>query len=144
MAELLQADFNAVGFKTTIEKIDTATFLGRMTEGKHQLFLMDGTYSMPDPEELFWTFYGCGNPRSKRWGYCDPKIEDLRGKQTAEMGQEKRKQILWDMQKLLLDETAPAVNYYNRFATVMNKRVKGLSPLPIRALFFEKTYVTNR
>ncbi|MBI3978567.1 MAG: hypothetical protein HY331_10320 [Chloroflexi bacterium] len=144
MAELIQADFSAVGLKTTIEKIETAKFLGLMTEGKQQVFLMDGTYSLPDPELLFWIFYGCENVRQKRWGWCDKDFDQLNAKQSAEPDQEKRKTMLWEMQKILLDQQAPLVNYYNRFATIMNKRVEGFVPMPIRLNYFETTYLTKK
>lgn len=143
MAELVQADLNAAGFKTTIEKIDSAKFYGQMTEGKHQAFIGDGTYNSPDPEELFWVFYGCDNPRSKRWGYCNPDFETLRAQQTAEKDQEKRKQMMWDLQKRLLDDVTQVVPYYNRFATVSNKRVAGYEPMPIRYMFLDKVSVAK-
>ena len=143
MAELVQADLNAAGLKTTIEKIDSAKFYGQMTEGTHQAFIGDGTYNSPDPEELFWLFYGCDNPRSKRWGYCNADFETLRAKQTAEKDQEKRKQTMWDMQKQLLDDVTQVVPYYNRFATVSSKGVQGYEPMPIRTMFLEKTSISK-
>ena len=143
MAELIQADLNAVGFKTTIEKIDSAKFYGQMTEGTHQAFIGDGTYNWPDPEELFWIFYGCDNPRSKRWGYCNADFEALRSKQTAEKDQEKRKQMMWDLQKQLLDDVTQVVPYYNRFATVASKGVQGYTPMPIRYMFLDKVSITK-
>ncbi|MBI3980353.1 MAG: hypothetical protein HY331_19435 [Chloroflexi bacterium] len=144
MAELIQADLNAVGFKTTIEKVDSAKFYGQMTEGKHQLFIGDATYGSPEPEDLFLVFFGCENPRNKRWGWCDKKFDELMAQQSAEKDQEKRKQILWDMQKTILDEGAILSNYYNRFATVMNQRVEGYLSMPIRLMFLDKTFVTKK
>jgi peptide/nickel transport system substrate-binding protein len=143
MAELMQADFNDIGWKATIEKIDSAKFYGQMTEGTHQMFIGDGTYNTPDPDELFFVFYGCDNPRSKRWGYCNPGFEDLRAKESAEKDQEKRKQMMWDLQKQLLDDVTQIVNYYNRFATVSNKRVEGYNPLPIRYMFLDTVSVAK-
>ncbi len=143
MAELMQDDFNNAGFKATIEKIDSAKFYGQMTEGTHQMFIGDGTYNSPDPDELFWIFYGCENPRSKRWGYCNPAFEEMRAKQAAELDQEKRKSIMWDMQKLLLDDVSQISNYYNRFATIANARVQGYTPMAIRYMHLDKVSVTK-
>ncbi|MBI3980120.1 MAG: hypothetical protein HY331_18250 [Chloroflexi bacterium] len=144
MAELMQADFNAVGFKATIEKMDSGKFYGFVTEGQHVLFIGDGTQSAPDPDELYWILFGCENPRRKRWGYCDPKFDEMLAKQTAELDQEKRKQILWDMQKMLMDEAVLVPNYYNRFVVVANKRVEGYTPMPIRTMYLDKTSVTKK
>ncbi|MBI3977424.1 MAG: ABC transporter substrate-binding protein, partial [Chloroflexi bacterium] len=144
MAELMQADFSAVGLKTTIEKVDTAKFLGLMTEGKHQAFIGDATYNVPDPDEILWGFYGCENPRAKRWGYCDKTFDDRMAKQAAEKDQEKRKQMLWEIQKTLLDEVATEPLYYPRSVTVANKRVEGYVPMPIRYMFLDETSVVKR
>ncbi|MBI3977371.1 MAG: ABC transporter substrate-binding protein [Chloroflexi bacterium] len=144
MAELMQADFNAAGAKVTIEKMDSGKFYGFVTEGKHAMFIGDGTPGTPDPEDQFWQHHGCDNPRHNRWGWCDAKFEEMRATQSAEQDQEKRKQILTEMQKVLLDNVVHQPNYYNRFATVMNKRVEGYSPLPIRSSHFEKTSVTKK
>ncbi|MBI3977366.1 MAG: hypothetical protein HY331_04185 [Chloroflexi bacterium] len=144
LAELMQNDFNAAGFKVSIEKVDSAKFYGFVTEGKHALFIGDATDQTPDPDGVYWVLFGCNNPRQARWGWCDPKWDDLLAKQGAELDQEKRKAILWEMQKILLDEHAPIPNYYQRFANVMNKRVEGYTPMPNRYMHFETTYVTKK
>ncbi len=144
MAELVQADLNAVGFKVTIEKTDPGKFYGQMTEGKHAAYLGDATYNVPDPDEQFWGHYGCENPRSKRIGHCDRAFDELLAKQAAEKDWEKRKQMLWDLQKMQLDTVAHAPLYNYRFMTVSNKRVEGYEPMPVRLMFLDKTYVTKK
>ncbi len=143
IAELMQADFTAVGLKTQIQQIDTAKFYSQMTEGNHQIFIGDSTYSTPNPDELFWILYGVDQPRAKRWGYADPKFDALRSQEAAEQDPDKRKQILWDMQKMLLDTVVQVPNYYNRFVTVTNKRVEGYTAMPTRDMFLGKTSVSS-
>ncbi|MBI3977374.1 MAG: hypothetical protein HY331_04225, partial [Chloroflexi bacterium] len=144
MAELMQADFNAAGFKATIEKMDTSKFYTFVTEGKHGMFIGDATQNSPDPDELLWIFFGCDNPRAKRWGHCDPKFDEMIVQQSLLQDQEKRKQMMWDMQKMILDDVNIISNYYNRFANVMNKRVEGYVPMSNRYMHYEKTYVTKK
>ena len=85
---------------------------------------------------------GCGNPRSEgRWGFCDKDFDQARAKQSAIRDLEKRKQAIWDLQKRLLDYAPQAWPYYNRFATVMNKRVQGFEAMGIRTLYLDKTSV---
>jgi peptide/nickel transport system substrate-binding protein len=127
-AELMQADLAAVGFKATIEKIDSSKFYGQMTEAKHQLFIAEAEYNNPDPEDIYNVLHGCDNPRTKRYGWCDPKFDELRATQSAERDLEKRKQILWEMQKVILDAAVQLPNFYLRFATVSSKRVQGFVP----------------
>jgi ABC-type transport system substrate-binding protein len=143
-AELIQADLTAVGFKASIEKIDSAKFYGQMTEAKHQLFIAEAEYNNPDPEDIYNVIHGCDNPRHKRYGWCDKTFDDLRARQSAEQDQEKRKQILWQMQKMILDQAVQIPNFYFRVATVTSRRVQGYVSTGSKLLMpFEKTWLAK-
>ena len=143
-AELMQADLTAVGFKATIEKIDSSKFYGQMTEAKHQLFIAEAEYNNPDPEDIYNVLHGCDNPRHKRYGWCDKAFDDLRAKQSAERDQEKRKQTLWEMQKMILEQAVQIPNFYLRFATVTSRRVQGYTSTGSKLLMpFEKTWLAK-
>jgi peptide/nickel transport system substrate-binding protein len=143
MAELVQSDLNAVGFKASIQQVDTAAFGGQMTEGKHAAYIWDATLVTPEPEGLFLPHFGCSNPRSKRYGYCDPTFDEMLVRQESVQSQDERKKIMSDMQKMLLDEVTMVPLYYNRFVTVSNKRVVGYVPLPTRWMFLDKVSLTS-
>ncbi len=141
-AELYQSMFKAVGIKVSIQQLDMAKLWATMTEGKHTLFISDNTWSVGDVDEQFYGMYGCGNPRSLgRWGFCDKDFDQARAKQSAIRDPEKRKEAIWDLQKRLLEYVPQAWPYYNRFATVMNKRVQGYQPMGIRTLYLDKTSI---
>lgn len=142
MGELVQADLEAVGLKTTIQKTDPATFYSQMGEGKHQIFLGDGAQQTPDPEDLFFVLFGCNNPRSKRWGYCDNKFDAVMLAQSAERDEAKRKQMQIDLQTTLVKDVVQVYNYYSRFAYVMNNRVHEYLALPVRFMYLQQTSVT--
>jgi dipeptide transport system substrate-binding protein len=143
-AEIMQADLTAVGFKASIEKIDSAKFYGQMTEAKHQLFIAEAEYNNPDPEDIYNVMHGCDNPRHKRYGWCDKTFDDLRAKQSAERDQEKRKQTLWEMQKMILDQAVQIPNFYFRVATVTSRRVQGYTSTGSKLLMpFEKTWLAK-
>jgi ABC-type transport system substrate-binding protein len=143
LAELMQADLTAVGFKVPIEKINSAKFYGLVTEGKHALYIGDMGFNVPEPQEQFFGQLGCDNPRHRRWGYCDKKWDELLAQQAAERNQEKRRQTVFVLQKMLLDAVTHVANYYNRFSTVTNKRVEGFVPMPVRNMYFHKVHLTK-
>jgi len=143
MAELVQSQLKAIGINTTIQQVATAKFYAAASEGKHDLFLGDVTWGSMDPEEAFYAFYGCQNPRSiSRWGFCDADFDSALAKQSTIPDQEGRKKALWNLQKRLLDYVPQVFNYYQRFATVMNKRVAGYQPMAIRTMYLEGVSVT--
>ncbi len=143
MAELVQSQLKAIGINTTIQQVATAKFYAAASEGKHDLFLGDVTWGSMDPEEAFYAFYGCQNPRSiGRWGFCDADFDSALAEQSTIPDQEERKKALWNLQKRLLDYVPQVFNYYQRFATVMNKRVAGYQPMAIRTMYLEGVSVT--
>jgi peptide/nickel transport system substrate-binding protein len=143
-AELYQSMFAAVGIKVDIQQLDTGKFFAAMTEGKHTLFIADSTWTVGDEDEEFYSLYGCDVPRSLgRWGYCDKNFDLARQKESAILDPKKRRDAVWDLQKRLLDYVPQAWPYYNRFATVMSKRVQGYQAMGIRTLYLDKTSVSS-
>ena len=138
MAELIQADLAGVGVKANVEKFDPARFAGQVTEGKHDLFVWDGSQSSADPAELMNSFFLSSNPRAMgRWGFNNNEFDDLVAKQDAEQDEAKRMDIVRQAQKLLLDEVPQVILYHARYATVMASRVQGFKTLPFRqAVYF--------
>ena len=143
LAELMQADLATVGFNVTIEKVNSAKFYGLVTEGKHALYIGDMGFNVPEPQEQFLGQLGCENPRHRRWGYCDKKWDELLARQAAERDQGKRLEMVFTLQKMLLDAVTHVANYYNRFSTVASKRVEGYVPMPVRNMYFHKVYLTK-
>ena len=68
MAELLQGDLNAVGFKTRIKTIDSTTFYDVASKGKHHMFLGDATPLKVSAGVFDTLFFGCDNPLNLRVG----------------------------------------------------------------------------
>ncbi|MBA2447160.1 MAG: hypothetical protein H0V51_03945, partial [Chloroflexi bacterium] len=138
MAELMQAELAKVGVKISVEKIDPARFGGQVSEGKHDLFIWDGSQSSADPGELMNSFFLSSNPRSMgRYGFNNKEFDDLVAAQDAEADEAKRQPILLQAQKLLLDQVPQVFLYHGRFATVMSSRVQGFKTLPFRhAVYF--------
>ena len=114
----MHADLSAVGFKVAIEKVNSAKFYGLVTEGKHALYIGDMGLNVPEPQEQFFGQLGCDNPRHRRWGYCDKKRDELLAQQAGERNQEKRRQMVFVLQKMLLD----AVTHVPLLQPVLHRR----------------------
>ncbi len=133
LAELIQGDLGKVGVTASIEKIDPASFGGRVTEGKHELFVWDASQASADPSEFANSFFLSSNPRAAgRWGFNNKDFDDMVAKQDAEPDEAKRMVIIEQMQKLILDEVPQIMLYNGRFAGVTSTRVQGFKTLPFR------------
>jgi peptide/nickel transport system substrate-binding protein len=69
--------------------------------------------------------YACGSQRNYT-GYCNPELQKMFDQQSMETDQEKRKQLVWEIDRRLQEDQARPVIYHLRFATCWQPRVKGL------------------
>ena len=70
--------------------------------------------------------YGCGS--SLNWdGYCNPEIDDLIDQQSREGDPERRKRVLWTIERKLAEDVARPIIFYTRDATCLQPWVKGLT-----------------
>jgi peptide/nickel transport system substrate-binding protein len=85
-----------------------------------------GAHSGPDPDQVFEFFYGCGSKLN--WdGYCNPEIGKLIEQQSSEANQERRKQLVWTIERKLAEDVARPIIFYNRVGTCWQPYVKGLT-----------------
>jgi peptide/nickel transport system substrate-binding protein len=61
-------------------------------------------------------------------------VDKLIDRQSAEADQEKRKQLVWEIEQKLAEDGARPIIFYDRRATCWNARVKGLT-LMVNSLF---------
>ena len=60
-------------------------------------------------------------------GYCNPEVDRLIDRQSIEADQEKRKQLVWEIERKLAEDGARPIMFYYRRATCWQPRVKGLT-----------------
>ena len=77
-----------------------------------------------DPDQNYFENFSCKSERNYT-GYCNPEIEKLFEVQSAETDFEKRKKIVWEIDKKLLEDGARPIIMWNRAAICMQPYVKG-------------------
>ena len=83
---------------------------------------------MDDPDQQLYENYACGSERNYS-GYCDRDVEQLLDRQSRESDQEKRKRLVWEIDKKLQQDGARPIIYYNPAATCWQPHVKGLTTM---------------
>ena len=86
-----------------------------------------------DPDAQFYENYACGSDRNYT-GYCNPEIDKLFDQQSMERDQEKRRRLVWEIDKKLQEDGARPILFHNRFATCWQPQVKGLT-IMVNSLF---------
>jgi len=79
-----------------------------------------------DPDKVLYLNYGCGGELNYN-GYCNPEVDTLIDRQSIEANSEKRKQLVWEIERRLAEDGARPIIFYSRFATCWQPYVKGLT-----------------
>jgi peptide/nickel transport system substrate-binding protein len=74
----------------------------------------------------FYENYGCGSERNYT-GYCNPELEKQFAQQSMEADPEKRRKLVWEIDKKLQEDGARPIIYHFRAATCWQPKVKGLT-----------------
>ena len=84
--------------------------------------------SLLSPRELRLRF------RSQLHGFCDEDVDALIDRQSAEPNAEKRRQLVWEIERRLVRDASRPIIFYTRVATCWRPRVKGLN-LVVNSVF---------
>jgi len=109
-----------------LDVIDTAAWFPKMSRKDYILGLNLTAAGVDDPDQQFYENYACGSPRNFT-GYCNPELEKLFDQQSAEPDQEKRKKLVWEIERKLAEDVARPIIFYTRFATCSQPYVKGMA-----------------
>ena len=79
-----------------------------------------------DPDAYFYEHYACGSERNYT-NYCNPDLEKLYDKQSMEPDQQKRKQIVWEIDKVLTEDGARPIMFRYDLGTCRYPWVKNVT-----------------
>ena len=109
-----------------LDAVETVNWFPKVARRDYQIgFNITGS-GVDDPDALFYENYGCGSERN--WtGYCNREVEKLFDQQSTEGDQEKRKKLVWDIDRKLQEDGASPIIAHERLATCWQLQVKGLT-----------------
>jgi peptide/nickel transport system substrate-binding protein len=108
-----------------LEVIETAVYYSRMFKKDYIIGINLTGSGVDDPDQHFYENYGCGSQRNYS-AYCNPELENLFAQQSAESDQEKRKRLVWEIDRKLQEDVARPIIYHNTTAGCWQPHVKGL------------------
>ena len=111
-----------------LEPVDTTGWYPKVFRKDYTIGLNLTGNGIDDPDQAFYENYACGSD-SNYDGYCNPAIDKLFDQQSMETDQEKRKQMVWDIERRLAEDVARPVLYHNRSGNCWHPYVKGYSPM---------------
>ena len=108
-----------------LDPVETANWFPKIYR-KDYTIAINGTESgVDDPDQQFYENFVCGAVRNYT-GYCNPEVDKLIDRQSAEADREKRKQLVWEIERRLAEDGARPIIFYPRGGTCIQPYVKGL------------------
>jgi peptide/nickel transport system substrate-binding protein len=108
-----------------LEPIDTAVWHAKVLKKDYSVGMNLTGVGVDDPDVNFYENFTCKSERNYT-GYCNPEVEKLIDAQSREADLEKRKKIVWEVERKLVEDVARPVISHGRANTCWHPHMKGL------------------
>jgi len=116
-----------------LEAVESATWFPKVYRKDYKIGLNLTGVGVDDPDAQFYENYACGSDRNYT-GYCNPQIDKLFDQQSIEQDPDKRRRLVFEIDKKLQEDGARPILFHNRFATCWQPQLKGLT-IMVNSLF---------
>ncbi len=123
-AVIFASQLKEIWINAEIDIIETSQWFARVGRKDYSVGLNTTGNGVDDPDQNYYENFACKSARNYP-GYCNPEIEKLFDVQSAEPDVEKRRKIVSEIDRKLLEDAARPVIMWNRAATCMHPHVKG-------------------
>lgn len=123
-AVLLIDQLKKIYIEGELEVIDNSIWHAKVTRKEFAVGLNLTGIGVDDPDVVFYENYNCNSERNLT-NYCNKEVDALVDKQSQELDKEKRKQIVWEIERKLAADLARPIILYDRAATCWQPEVKG-------------------
>ncbi len=123
-AVLLVDQLNQIYFDAELEIIESSLWYSRVTKHDYSVGLNLTGAAVDDPDVTLVENYACKSQRNYT-GYCNADVERLLQEQSQEADVQKRKKIVWQIERVLVEDGARPIIAHNRAATCWHPYVKG-------------------
>jgi peptide/nickel transport system substrate-binding protein len=127
-AVILISQLKEIYIDANLNPIDTTQWYPTLMRKDYKVGVNVTESAVDDPDVAFYENYVCGAQRNYT-GYCNPGIDKLVDRQSTESSFEKRKKLVWEIERKLIDDDARPILFYTRAANCREPYVKGLTTM---------------
>jgi peptide/nickel transport system substrate-binding protein len=109
-----------------LDPLDTTQWYPKLMRKDYTVGVNITETAVDDPDPAFYENYVCGAQRNYS-GYCNAEVDKMVDAQSAISDVEKRKQLVWAIERKLVDDDARPILFYTRAANCHDPKVKGLT-----------------
>jgi peptide/nickel transport system substrate-binding protein len=121
---LLIDQLKEIYIDATLNAIDTTQWYPTVMRKDYAVGLTVSENGLDDPDQQFYENFVCGAERNYT-GYCSKEVDELVDRQSMEPDVEKRRRIVWDIEKKLAEDGARPVIFYPVSAACWQPWFKG-------------------
>jgi peptide/nickel transport system substrate-binding protein len=123
---ILMDQLKQIHIDADLDLIETVNWFSRLARKDYQIGFIFSLTSVDDPDQLLYENYTCGAERNYL-GYCDREMERRFDRQSIEADQEKRKQLVWEIDRKLQQDAVRPIIAHTRWATCWQPWVRGVT-----------------
>jgi peptide/nickel transport system substrate-binding protein len=125
-AVLLNSQLKEIYIDADLDIVDTTQWYPKIMRKDFTIGAVPIETGVDDPDQMFYENFYTGAARNYS-GYSDPEFDKLVDKQSTEVDPEKRKQVVWQIERKLADAAVRPVLFYPVGASCKQPYVKGLT-----------------
>jgi ABC-type transport system substrate-binding protein len=124
-AVILIDQLKKIHIEGELEPIDTTVWYGKVQRRDYSVSLNLTGVAVDDPDVNLVENYTCNSERNYTQ-YCNPEVDRLIFQQSKELDREKRKRLVWEIERKLALDVARPIIFHNTAATCWHPYVKGV------------------
>jgi peptide/nickel transport system substrate-binding protein len=109
-----------------LDVVETANWFPKIARKDYMIAGNLTGSGVDDPDAYFYEHYACGSERNYT-NYCNPELEKMYEQQSREADQEKRKKIVWEIDRKLTEDAARPIVYRYDLATCHYPRLHAVT-----------------
>jgi len=107
-----------------LEPVDTPVWFPKLARKDFTIGLNLIINGLDDPDQTLYENYTC-NAEGNYDGYCNPQLDKMVDEQSMQFDQDRRKRLVWEIEKKLAEDVARPILYHSRSGTCWHPYVKG-------------------
>ena len=108
-----------------LEAVETANWVPKLMRKDFTVAMSLSGSAVDDPDTQFYENYSCRS--SRNYTGCNPEVDALIEQQSAETNPDKRKELVWQIERKLVEDAVRPIIFFMRQDTCWQPEVKGLT-----------------
>jgi peptide/nickel transport system substrate-binding protein len=126
-AVILTDQLKKIYITSELDILDTPRWYARLAKKDYTIGLNLTGVSVDDPDGNIVENYSCKSERNYTQ-YCNAEVDKLLAAQSAELDKEKRKRIVWDIERILVEDAARPIILHSSAGNCWQPHVKNFKP----------------